>query len=75
MLLKKDLIKMELQNSVNYSNYISINELIKIFDKKYELFEEFTDYDSIRKLSDVKEAIQVKYVLKRDIDTVYMNNT
>ena len=32
-------------------------------------------YDSIRKLSDVKEAIQVKYVLKRDIDTVYMNNT
>lgn len=32
-------------------------------------------YDSIRKLSDVKEAIQVKYVLKRDIDTVYINNT
>ena len=31
---------MELQNSVNYSNYISINELIKIFDKKYELFED-----------------------------------
>ena len=32
-------------------------------------------YDSIRKLSNVKEAIQVKYVLKRDIDTVYINNT
>ena len=32
-------------------------------------------YDSIRKLSDVKEAIQVKYVLKRDIDTVYITNT
>ena len=32
-------------------------------------------YDSIRKLSDVKEAIQVKYVLKMDIDTVYINNT
>ena len=32
-------------------------------------------YDSIRKLSNVKEAIQVKYVLKRDIDSVYMNNT
>ena len=32
-------------------------------------------YDSIRKLSNVKDAIQVKYVLKRDIDTVYINNT
>lgn len=32
-------------------------------------------YDSIRKLSNVKEAIQVKYVLKRDIDTVYITNT
>ena len=32
-------------------------------------------YDSIRKLSNAKEAIQVKYVLKRDIDTGYINNT
>ena len=32
-------------------------------------------YDSIRKLTDVKEAIQVKYVIERDIDTVYIDNT
>ena len=54
------------KQTVNISNDKTLSELKK---ENEEL------YDSIRKLSDVKEAIQVKYVLKRDIDTVYINNT
>ena len=30
---------MELKNFEDYSNYVSISEVIKIFDKKYKLFE------------------------------------
>ena len=69
---KENLIKDEItfdkneRQTVNISNDKTLSELKK---ENEEL------YDSIRKLSDVKEAIQVKYVLKRDIDTVYMNNT
>lgn len=69
---KGNLIKEEItfdknkKQTVNISNDKTLYELKK---KNKEL------YDSIRKLSDVKEAIQVKYVLKRDIDTVYIDNT
>lgn len=30
---------MALKNFEDYSNYVSISEVIKIFDKKYKLFE------------------------------------
>ena len=50
----------------NISNDKTLYELKK---KNKEL------YDSIRKLTDVKEAIQIKYVIERDIDTVYIDNT
>ena len=54
------------KQTVNISNDKTLSELKK---ENEEL------YDSIRKLSDVKEAIQVKYVIERDIDTVYIDNT
>lgn len=54
------------KQTVNISNDKTLGELKK---KNKEL------YDSIRKLTDVKEAIQVKYVIERDIDTVYIDNT
>lgn len=69
---QRNLIKDEItfdkneKQTVNISNDKTLYELKK---KNKEL------YDSIRKLTDVKEAIQVKYVLKRDIDTVYIDNT
>ena len=69
---KGNLIKEEItfdkneKQTVNISNDKTLGELKK---ENKEL------YDSIRKLTDVKEAIQVKYVLKRDIDTVYITNT
>ena len=69
---KGNLIKEEItfdkneKQTVNISNDKTLGELKR---ENEEL------YDSIRKLSNVKEAIQVKYVLKRDIDTVYINNT
>ena len=54
------------KQTVNISNDKTLYELKK---KNKEL------YDSIRKLTDVKEAIQIKYVIERDIDTVYIDNT
>lgn len=54
------------KQTVNISNDKTLGELKK---ENKEL------YDSIRKLTDVKEAIQVKYVIERDIDTVYIDNT
>ena len=69
---KGNLIKDEItfdkneKQTVNISNDKTLYELKK---KNKEL------YDSIRKLTDVKEAIQIKYVIERDIDTVYINNT
>ena len=69
---KGNLIKEEItfdkneKQTVNISNDKTLGELKK---ENKEL------YDSIRKLSDVKEAIQVKYVIERDIDTVYIDNT
>lgn len=69
---KGNLIKEEItfdkneKQTVNISNDKTLGELKK---KNKEL------YDSIRKLTDVKEAIQVKYVIERDIDTVYIDNT
>lgn len=65
---------MELQNSVNYSNYISINELIKIFDKKYELFEDNnnfeTKHDKSLKTSLKIEIIRTIKKQKNSIDCV-----
>ena len=65
---------MELQNSVNYSNYISINELIKIFDKKYELFEDNnnfeTKHDKNLKTSLKIEIIRTIKKQKNSIDCV-----
>ena len=52
--------------TVNISNDNSLSELKK---ENKEL------YDSIRKLSDVSEAIQIKYVTKREVDTVFIDNT
>lgn len=69
---KGNLIKEEItfdkneKQTVNISNDKTLGELKK---ENKEL------YDSIRKLTDVKEAIQVKYVIERDIDTVYIDNT
>lgn len=69
---KGNLIKEEItfdkneKQTVNISNDKTLYELKK---KNKEL------YDSIRKLTDVKEAIQIKYVIERDIDTVYIDNT
>ena len=69
---KENLIKDEMtfdkneKQTVNISNDKTLYELKK---KNKEL------YDSIRKLTDVKEAIQIKYVIERDIDTVYIDNT
>ncbi len=69
---KGNLIKEEItfdkneKQTVNISNDKTLGELKK---KNKEL------YDSIRKLTDVKEAIQIKYVIERDIDTVYIDNT
>lgn len=54
------------KQTVNISNDKTWGELKK---ENKEL------YDSIRKLTDVKEAIQIKYVIERDIDTVYIDNT
>ena len=69
---KGNLIKEEITFDKNEKQTVNISN-----DKTWgELKRENEElYDSIRKLSDVKEAIQVKYVLKRDIDTVYINNT
>ena len=69
---KGNLIKEEITFDKNEKQTVNISN-----DKTWgELKRENEElYDSIRKLSDVKEAIQVKYVLKRDIDTVYITNT
>ena len=69
---KGNLIKEEITFDKNEKETVNISN-----DKTWgELKRENEElYDSIRKLSNVKEAIQVKYVLKRDIDTVYINNT
>ena len=69
---KGNLIKEEITFDKNEKQTVNISN-----DKTWgELKRENEElYDSIRKLSNVKEAIQVKYVLKRDIDTVYINNT
>lgn len=60
---------MELKNSVDYSNYISINELIKILDKKYGLFENNknfeTEHDEILRTS-VKRKI-MRTIRKQNI--------
>lgn len=52
--------------TVNISNDKALSDLKK---ENKEL------YDSIKKLSDVSEAIQIKYVTKREIDTVFIDNT
>lgn len=69
---KGNLIKEEITFDKNEKQTVNISNDKTLGDLKKENKEL---YDSIRKLSDVKEAIQVKYVLKRDIDTVYINNT
>ena len=69
---KGNLIKEEITFDKNEKQTDNISNEKKKRKRKKEKNEL---YDSIKKLNDVKEAIQVKYVLKRDIDTVYITNT
>lgn len=69
---KGNLIKEEITFDKNEKQTVNISNDKTLGDLKKEN-EEL--YDSIRKLTDVKEAIQVKYVIERDIDTVYIDNT
>lgn len=65
---------MELKNSVDYSNYISINELIKILDKKYGLFENNknfeTEHDEILRTSVKRKIMRTIRKQKNSIDYV-----
>ncbi|WP_131501608.1 hypothetical protein [Lactobacillus crispatus] len=65
---------MELKNSVDYSNYISINELIKILDKKYGLFENNknfeTERDEILRTSVKRKIMRTIRKQKNSIDYV-----
>ena len=69
---KGNLIKEEITFDKNEKQTVNISNDKTLGDLKKENKEL---YDSIRKLTDVKEAIQVKYVIERDIDTVYIDNT
>lgn len=69
---KGNLIKEEITFDKNEKQTVNISNDKTLGDLKKENKEL---YDSIRKLTDVKEAIQVKYVIEKDIDTVYIDNT
>lgn len=57
------------KNDNQYVNIVEDKSLSELKKENKEL------YDSIKKLSDVKEAVQVKYVTKYNTDTVFVDNT
>lgn len=61
----------DMQFNKNETQYVSISENKTLKDLK-KVNEEL--YDSIRKLSNVKEAIQIKYVTEYKTDTVYIDD-
>lgn len=68
----KNLIQEELTFQKNENQTVNISNDKALSDLKKENKEL---YDSIKKLSDVSQAIQIKYVTKREIDTVFIDNT
>ena len=71
---------MELKNSVDYSNYIPISEVIKIFDKKYKLFENNNNSGIVSKYNaNLKDSLKKKITFtikeqKNGIDYVKQTN-
>ena len=52
---------MELKNFEDYSNYVSISEVIKIFDKKYKLFENNNNSGIVSKYNaNLKDSLKKK---------------
>ena len=67
----KNLVQEELTFQKNENQTVNISNDKELSDLKKENKEL---YDSIKKLSDVSGAVQIKYIIKRDIDTVFIDN-
>ena len=71
---------MELKNFEDYSNYVSISEVIKIFDKKYKLFENNNNSGIVSKYNaNLKDSLKKKITVtikeqKNGIDYVKQTN-
>lgn len=68
----ENLIQEELGFNKTDTQYVQISN-----DKDLKELKKMNEvlHDSIKKLSNVKEAVQIKYIIKRDIDTVFLDNS
>lgn len=68
----ENLIQEEIGFNKTETQYVQISN-----DKDLKELKKMNEvlHDSIKKLSNVKEAVQIKYITKREIDTVFLDNS